>query len=270
MRRAFTLIELLVIIGILAAVTGMAAISVRRNQDAVRLRVASRAAFASVRLARSTALVTQKPSVLTFSTVQAGESGAWQSKITIESANIIDKSAPAGGRTLDGEWINFGEDSAGADGADADAADSGGGESVQEILFKPVEKEVLKDVCIKVEMDRDDTLPMADGEADEARTSRISIYSNVDYLLGRYREKQAAAAAEAAKAADAQAAETGTPAVRDETEECSIAWQVNGRCEPHRIRIYEPGADPRDGWLIRVDRFGAAKVYAPGEQETGP
>lgn len=269
MRRAFTLIELLVIIGILAAVTGMAAISIRRNQDAVRLRAASRAAFASVRLARSTALVTQQPSVLTFSTVCQGEDGAMQSKIAIDSASLVDSGAPTRGRTLDGDWIDFGGAAEAAEGGE-DGAGMSGGESIEDVLFAPVSEETLRDVCIKVVMDSDEDGLAQPNEVDEARISRVSVFSNVDYLLGRYQRKRDADRAAAAAEAEKDDAETDVPAVLDQPEERSIAWQVNGRCEPHRIYVYEAGSKPEDGWHIRVDRFGAAKVYAPGEREDGP
>ena len=53
-----------------------------------------------------------------------------------------------------------------------------------------------------------------------------------------------------------------------EAEEKSLAWQVNGRCDPHTIYIYAPGEDWREtDWRIRVDRFGAVKVLAKGEDE---
>ena len=99
------------------------------------------------------------------------------------------------------------------------------------------------------------------------------IRSNVDFLLGAYRgdrEKQKAAENAAAekdqKANDA--ADAATPATSEEDFEKSLAWQVNGRCDPHTIYIYADGADwQRDAWRIRVDRFGAAKILDADEED---
>ena len=104
----------------------------------------------------------------------------------------------------------------------------------------------------------------------EARKSIVSTFSNVDFLLGVYKEERARKkAAEAAARDDEDSAQETSvaKASEPEDEEKSLAWQVNGRCEPHRIFIYTRGSRYDQGWKIRVDRFGRAKVYGPGEEE---
>ena len=283
-RGAFTLLELLTVIAILGLLTAVAVISVARGQGAARMKGSVRDVFATVRIARSTALVTQQPCVITFSTEKT-EDGC-SSKVEIDRANMFTGGSATRARTLGGEW----RDISGGDSDDAgkrrdarsagrsDGRDSGSaeeqqpepqseGESMEEILFAPVSAEVFKGICIKV-LTEDEELEDS-REIDEAKRSMISTFSNVDFLLGKYRaakakEKEAARAAEeqnaqtpAAPSAGAAGAETGSK---------SVIWQTNGRSDPHTIYVYREGSDPAtDGWRIEVDRFGAAKIFAPGE-----
>ena len=47
----------------------------------------------------------------------------------------------------------------------------------------------------------------------------------------------------------------------------SVVWEVNGRCEPHRVYVYPAGKSPESGLCIKIDRFGAAKVLSFGEED---
>lgn len=266
-RGAFTLLELLTVIAILGMLTAVAVVSVARGQSSVRIKGSVRDVFAAVRIARSTALVTQQPCVITFST-QGGEEGA-ASKVEIDSAKMFNGSGATRARTLGGEWRDISGDeepAAGAAAGGGEPSEESAGESVEEILFAPVSAEVFKGICLKVATE--DDAPEDFGEVDEARRSMISTFSNVDFLLGKYRQAKAKAAEEEAK--EEETAETSdaasTAASEGVTGEKSVVWQTNGRCEPHTIYVYREGADPAtEAWRIEVDRFGAAKVFAPGE-----
>lgn len=284
MRRAFTLIELLVIIAIIGIMVTASVLSVQAGREAVKIRGAARDIFAAVRQARSIALVSQKPCIITFSTKTSGDEVS--SSVVITSAELVKKNATTSARSIGGEWKRIGEAAEeeekdesrqafhvrGRDDDKEQKADSSeGGHTVEEVLFQNVAQDVLEGICIKVVMDDEEVEPDSPRDVNEAKKSMISTFSNVDFLLGTYRDErkkeQEAAAAEAAKEDDSRAANDSKSA-QPEAEEKSLAWQVNGRCDPHTIYIYAPGEDWREtDWRIRVDRFGAVKVLSNGEDE---
>ena len=117
----------------------------------------------------------------------------------------------------------------------------------------------MKGVRIKVTMG--DELLRTE-EEEERKTNRISVFSNVDYLLGKYKEKKAEE-----KKAEEESAADAPPAGEDEDQEpVSLVWEANGRCDPHRVWVYLDGKKPESGLCIKVDRFGAAKILS-GEEE---
>ncbi len=272
-RRAFTLIELLVIIGLLGILSTVAVMSVQKGRDMARLKGSVRDVFATVRIARSVALVTQKPSIITFSTKNSGDSCV--SHVEIESSDLIKTSTVRFARTLDGKTINLdtGSVSDRRETFDADAQAAAvpageGGESIEEILFSPVSDEVFESIRLKVVMD-DEQTESTPGEVDEAKKSMISTFSNVDYLLGAYRDERKKKAEEEMKSAAGreplpEPAAAASAAAGEETEK-SLVWQVNGRCDPHTVYVYVDGTDFQEGWKIHVDRFGSAKIYSPEE-----
>lgn len=263
MRRAFTLIELLVIVGIIASMVTVSVLSVRSGQDAVRMRGAARDVFAVIRRARSTALITQKPVVITYScTERDGESVI---KIDIGSEEIMSTSSgnehvqTLSGAPLPAQDV---EDApVTAESAAADAIDEGGGESVEEVLFRPIDEEVVRGMRLKVALG--DEIPGSDVSG-PASGSKFSIFSTADYLSKMY------GAASKKKQEDAAPSSSGTeepPAGTGIQEPVSVVWETNGRVEPHRVWIYADGAEPESGLSIKIDRFGAAKILASGEDE---
>ena len=143
--------------------------------------------------------------------------------------------------------------------AEESAIGEKGGESMEDILFAPVANDVVKGVRIKVTMG--DELLRTE-EEEERKTNRISVFSNVDYLLGKYKEKKAEE-----KKSEEESAADAPPAGKDEDQEpVSLVWEANGRCDPHRVWVYLDGKKPESGLCIKVDRFGAAKILS-GEEE---
>ena len=62
---------------------------------------------------------------------------------------------------------------------------------------------------------------------------------------------------------------SGEPAAEEGSGPVSVVWETNGRVEPHQVWVYPDGAKPEDGQLIRVDRFGGAKVVSGDGREDG-
>lgn len=272
MRRAFTLLEVVAVVAIIAVVSATAFIGMGSGGGAARLRGATRAVFATVRQARSVALVTQKPAVVTYSNVVVD--GEPCIRVVLDSVKLMDTGSSRIAQTLSGETVDLADPTgeiaaarakAAAEGEAAPAdADDGGGESIEDILFAPVDESVLGGMSIKVVVGGGDD-DMRDAEA---KRSVVSAFSNVDSLLGRY--------SEAKKKDDERKSETdetdgdaegGLEPSEDLMAPVSVAWEPNGRCEPHRIWVYRAGKSPEKGLSITVDRFGAARVAAVGEDE---
>ena len=259
MRRAFTLIEVLIVVAIMAMMVSVAAVSVRSGQDAARVKGAARDLMAAIRQARSMALVLMQPTVITYSTKRID--GEICAQVSVEGAKLLSASSSDTVETLSGEIVRrdgspVAGQAAAKPGEEAEESAIGekGGESMEDILFAPVSDDVVKGVRIKVTMG--DELLRTE-EEEERKTNRISVFSNVDYLLGKYKEKKA----EEESAADAP------PAGKDEDQEpVSLVWEANGRCDPHRVWVYLDGKKPESGLCIKVDRFGAAKILS-GEEE---
>ena len=264
MRRAFTLIEVLIVVAIMAMMVSVAAVSVRSGQDAARVKGAARDLMAAIRQARSMALVMMQPTVITYSTKRID--GEICAQVSVEGAKLLSASSSDTVETLSGEIVR--RDGSPIDGqatakpgeeAEESAIGEKGGESMEDILFAPVANDVVKGVRIKVTMG--DELLRTE-EEEERKTNRISVFSNVDYLLGKYKEKKAEE-----KKAEEESAADAPPAGKDEDQEpVSLVWEANGRCDPHRVWVYLDGKKPESGLCIKVDRFGAAKILS-GEEE---
>jgi len=262
-RRAFTLIELLVIVAIMATMVSVSVVSIRAGQSSARIKGATRNVMASIRHARSMALVMMQPAIVTYSTTTVDEEVCAQVKV--EGAKIADShKASDVVETLSGEPIHRdgtevkrnARDSRGED--EEPALAEGDGQTVMDVLFEPISTEVVRGVRIKVAVG--DDLPQF--EQEEKKANKISVFSNVDYLLGKYRDQKQAEK----KKAEEESASATTPAKADEGQEpVSIVWEANGRCDPHRVWVYLDGSSPEKGLCIKVDRFGAAKVVSDDE-----
>ena len=280
MRGAFTLLEMLVVIALIGLLAGFGAVSISSGKGAARVKGATRDIFAAIRHARSTALVTGEPAIITYSTVM--EDGEVMAKVALTSAKLFEQATrPEDVQTLSGEPVRSGSagDSAptsvtsgsrGGKGASSklkpepeDESAGGEGDSLADILFAPVDTEVVKGMRLKVQVGDEDLRT-----ADTGRKTKISVFSNVDYLLGRYQDAKAEAKKkEAEEKAKAQGTGELQPADEPLQAEVSVVWETNGRVEPHRVWVYSDGAKPEDGLLIQIDRFGAAKILSGDGRE---
>lgn len=263
MRRAFTLIEIIVVVAILAIMATSAVVGVRSGQDAARVKGATRDIMAAIRHARSMALVMMQPAIITYSTERDGNDVC--AKITVDGAKLMSSGSSDTVQTLSGEIVHRDgskvEDAkkpaVGEDEPKELLGDSGG-DSVEDVLFAPISSEVVRGVRIKV-LTGDELAETTQTEQKSA--NRISVFSNVDYLLGKYKEKKT----EEAKAASEQPADQqASPAngSGEDQEPVSLVWEANGRCDPHRVLVYLDGKNPESGLCINIDRFGAAKVVS--------
>ena len=259
MRRAFTLIELLAIVAIIGIMVTASIVNVRAGQGAARIRAATRDIFATIRHARSVALVTQQPSVITYSTAKVDDEVC--ARIEINSAKIFSSDSVKSATTLEGNTVMLEEDVAPQEG---DSSGEGGGQTVEDVLFAPISQDVVRGVRLKVLKEGDELQE----SQDEAKAKpKISVFSNVDYLIGKLNSAKAKEAEAKAAAKEEAAAEAAAASGIDDQEPVSIVWEVNGRTEPHRVWVYPDGSSPENGLCIKIDRFGAAKVLGSGEDE---
>lgn len=264
MKRAFTLIELLVIIAIMGTMVTVGIVSVRSGQGAARVKGATRDIFAAIRQARSTALVTQQPAIITYSTGEVD--GEVVAKVEITSAKLMTEGVDVSKvRTVTGKPLKGAVAAAAAETAkDAEGAEEkkGDGNSLEEVLFAPIDANIVKGMRLKV--------IVGGGEleiAEEAHRPKISVFSNVDYLLGKFKEANKAAET-AKKAEEKQSDAADKDAAKGEDQEpVSVVWETNGRVEPHQVWIYPDGRRPDQGLSIKIDRFGAAKVISGDGRE---
>ncbi len=265
MRRAFTLIEILTVVAIIAIMVTASVVSVRSGQNAARVKSATRDIFATIRHARSVALITQQPSVITYSTGMVD--GEVCAKVEIVTAKLLDDLSVNEATTLAGDVVRIGGEEVAAEekkSETAAVADNGDGQSVADILFSPISSEVVKGLRLKVTKGSE-TLAGEEMSA-EQRKSMISAWGTASGIIDSYRKSQEKLAAEkAAKEEESDAA--GESAASENQEPVSIVWEVNGRTEPHRVWIYRDGSTPEKGLSIKVDRFGAAKVIGLGEDD---
>ena len=264
MRRAFTLIEILVVVAILAIMATAAIVGVRAGQDAARVKGATRDIMAAIRHARSMALVMMQPAIITYSIGHVDDEVCAQ--IKVDGAKLMKSSSSDVVQTLSGETVRRDgskvEDVkklADVEGGESkDLLGDNGGDTMEEFLFEPISSEVARGVRIKVVIGDE----LADvTESEQKSANKISVFSNVDYLLGKYKEKKTEDAKAAAEE-NMESAQPLTSAGLDDQEPVSVVWEANGRCDPHRVWVYLDGKSPESGLCINIDRFGAAKVLS--------
>ena len=285
MRRGFTLIELLVICAILATMTAIGVGSIVAGQGMARVKGATRDVYAAIRHARSVALVPGQRVLGNYSNETGDDEPAV--KIEVVAAKIM--SADSERRPAQPYYVKEYKElatdgSAGQRrelvhirGSEAKPFASEGesekgaatGETLEEILFSPMDVSVVKGMRILVKKGDE---ALTDETAEQTR-SRISVFSNVDYLQSRYKEAKAdSAKAESEAKVGGRGGEMDdagkvSGSVNDMDETVSVVWETNGAVEPHRIWIYPDGKKPEEGLMLNVDSFGAVKVLGGDGRE---
>lgn len=252
---------MLVVVAIIAAMVTVSVVSLRAGQGAVRVRGAARDVFAVIRHARSVALVSQEPSIITYECHTVA--GVAKSSVKVYSAKMLVTGSRGSPETLSGDAFSAAETGS-ADGEPTTASDDGQG-IVEDVLFAPISEDILTGIRVKVTMG-DELLATEDAEEMKRRANKISVFSNIDYRLGKFDDWKKAE--EEKKASDEP--EPSPAAAADGSDDqpiVKVQWETNGRCDPHRVWIYPDGAKPEDGLVVKIDRFGAASVISPGEED---
>ena len=271
MRRAFTLIELLAIVAILATMVSIGVGSLLSGQGTARVKGATRDVYAAIRQARSIALVTGQQVLVNYSNEKFEDEATL--KIEIVAAKIMN--TDANNRIVQPYWITeyknvpqakspetSGGNVSNKKHSQGETETAQSGETIEEILFSPMNATVIKGMRIKVLKGNE---ALKDETVEQAR-SRISVFSNVDYLQNRYKEAKAEEAKKtelAEKATDS----TSSGSINDMNEMVSVVWETNGAVDPHRIWVYPDGKKPEDGLVLNVDQFGAIKVISGDGRE---
>ena len=157
---------------------------------------------------------------------------------------------------------------AGGENGERSEKEEGGGEkekgnTLEEVLFAPIDVDIVKGMRLKVVVGSDEL-----DVSDEAHRPKISVFSNVDYLLGKFKDSKKSAETEkkAEEGKKGDSSDKDAAKVEDQ-EPVSIVWETNGRVEPHQVWVYADGQSPESGLSIRIDRFGAAKVLSGDGRE---
>lgn len=258
------------IIAIIGVMVTVGVVSFSAGEGAARVKGATRDIFGAIRHARSVALVTGKPAIVTYSTETVD--GIVQAKIDVTTVKLMDtgidrsKVETLSGDPLKGEKFELvhieGERPKGGTGEKAEGEEkpegdgkAEGGESIEEILFAPVKADVVRGMRLKVVKGDEDIR-----QEDTGRKTKISVFSNVDYLIGKFKGAKAEAKRKELESKPSEGDSSGDAPLDEDQEPVSIVWETNGRVEPHQVWVYADGQKPEDGLMIRIDRFGAAKV----------
>lgn len=273
MRKAFTLIELLVVIAIIGIGATAATLEYASGREGARLKGAARDIYATMRLARSKALVTRQPCIVTYSSTEI--EGEVSAKVEITSAKIFSDDTGATATNLRGEVVRLDndedeqeEDKRAAvviEGKTDEPEEKPTGHSLEDVLFAPIDDTVMQGICIKVVSGDGETDSLTDRD-DEKSKAKISVFSNVDYLIGKLRDSQEKKESTEEKKSDAPSKDGATDSDADRQERVDFVWGVNGRCEPHQVWVYRGGTEPESGLLIKVDRFGAARIVSEEDE----
>lgn len=276
-RAGFTLIELLVIVAIIGVMLGSAVMSVGAGSASAQMKSATRRVLQLSRQARTMALLRQQAAVITYEEIYDGQTLVG-GKVTIESKGEITAapSASGGGQPLtilgeipevNGEPI-VADDESGAD-SSSNTAISKEQELMEKIIddprdyapdkvdasdWDPDSPRSFRGIHLKVELLDDD------GSVFGERKSRISVFSNADFLRSQSRAAEAARKASSDNKGGDDDEDDDSKAAVTAQEPVSIVYEVNGRCQPHRIKVWKDGTDEDSGLTVTVDRFGKTKV----------
>lgn len=242
----FTLVELLVVVAIIAIMLSTAALSVGSGTTAVRMKNAVRSVWQLSGYARTMALLRQHAVVVTYSEVWEGDTFV-KSKIEVKAGSEISTPTAEQSSTVarsifdpEAEIPQLEEET------EEDSADSVVQEGMEEKAFE------FPDVHLKVELQGED------GSFEGEKKKAVSVFSNVDYLLGRNKQKQDSKDEKAGRTRSG-AADEEEETKQETREPVSIVFETNGRCEPHRILVWKDGKDEDSATVLEVDRFGAMK-----------
>ena len=241
-RHGFTLVELLVVVAIIAVMLSTAALSVSSGTTSVRMKNAVRSVWQLSGYARTMALLRQYAVVVTYSEVWEGDTFV-KSQIEVKAGSEM--STPSAEMSSSVARSIFDPE------AELPALEEETEEdSAENIVQEGLEARAYEfpDVHVKVEF-------AGEEESLNGKKKAVSVFSNVDYLLGRGKSDKA----ESEKEEEKRPLGAEDKEKQEMREPVSIVFETNGRCEPHRILVWKDGQDEDAAMVLEVDRFGAIK-----------
>ena len=244
-RHGFTLVELLVVVAIIAVMLSTAALSVGSGTASVRMKNAVRSVWQLSGYARTMALLRQHAVVVTYSEVWEGDTFV-KSKIEVKAGSEVSTPSEELSSTVARSIFDpEAELPALEEETEEDSAESVVQEGLEARAFE------FPDVHVKVELGDE-------GESQTGKKKSISVFSNVDYLLGRGKTEKEDG--EKNRETHSRASDDDDDEAKQETREpVSIVFETNGRCEPHRILVWKDGKDEDTATVLTIDRFGTIK-----------
>lgn len=242
-RHGFTLVELLVVVAIIAVMLSTAALSVGSGTASVRMKNAVRSVWQLSGYARTMALLRQHAVVVTYSEVWEGDTFI-KSQIEVKAGSEmstpqVEASSTVARSIFDPEAeLPTLEESV----EEEDSAENVVQEGLEARAYE------FPDVHVKVELQGEE------GISRNGKKKTVSVFSNVDYLLGRGKTEK-----EENKTAGMRASDEEDGKKQEMREPVNIVFETNGRCEPHRILVWKDGLDEEAATVLEVDRFGAIK-----------
>ena len=247
-RRGFTLVELLVVVLIIGLMLATAALSVGAGTASAQMKNAVRSVWHLSGYARTMALLRQHPVVITYTEVWEGNDFV-KSQIEVKAGSEqtspeTEMSTKAARSIYDPEAEIPALDQEEEEGeSDSDAVSDETDEAGQEFA----------NIHVKVELGEE-------GLSRYGKKKTVSVFSNVDFLLGRNKQdKQEADGKSATGGTRSRASDDDEESRQEKREPVSIVFETNGRCTPHRILVWKDGQDERSATVLEVDRFGTIK-----------
>lgn len=239
MRKAFTLIELLVVVAILGTMVTIGVVSIQSGQDVSRTKGAMRDVYATIRHARSMALVIGKPIQVTYSNEKVDDESVARVGVKIQGGDKLmtgrsSREAIQPYFVKDYQQLVLTDDGGGGDEKE--------GETLEDVLLAEMDQGILKGLRIKVVMsentDQDETAAQ--------RANRLSVSSTAS---GTFESREITT-------------ETSEVKTEDEPMDApvTVVWQTNGVSEPHTVWLYREEQKPEDGLVLKVDRYGGIKI----------
>jgi len=262
-QNGFTLIEVIVVLVLMAILVGTAVLNVGRGLKSARLQEAGRVVTQYARHARAVALLKGKPTVLTVEEIrEGGEFTKSRISIAFSSAAGAQSGSSlmmAGGqmtgagalRTLTGRLVSD-EGVTEEFAALAAPADTGDAASDGENPLAP-EPRTFEGIRVK---------GMLQENRDEQPRARISVFSNVDFL--KRSSAESAAKKESGTSDGKKDSKEEVEESVDEESSFSVVYEVNGRCEPWKVKLWRDGTDEDDALTISFGRFG--RVVTPEDR----
>ena len=107
------MIELLAVVAIMGVMVAAGVVGLSAGRDAIKLKGSTRAAYAKMRHARSVAMITQQPSIVTYATET--KDGLPCGRIKVDTAEIMSQRPAGKVTTLSGESVGDEGDAAADD-----------------------------------------------------------------------------------------------------------------------------------------------------------